>query len=457
MLKNQIAKLETDRSGAPPTIVPTPSAKTESDDSMARYARAGWVVIGVFFGGFGLWSLTAPLNGAVIANAVVKVDGNRKSVEHVQGGTVKTLNVKEGDHVKAGDVLIRLDDSQARSKFLVLDQKQALLTATFSRLTAELGRSPSLLPPAPIAVRLGEPEIRAIWDGQVKEFESRRAALDSQRKVIEDKINQLKEQISGNRQQAAAYAAQLASLRKELDDIAPLVARGLIAQPRKLQLERTAYGLEGQIAQASADTGRAEQTIAEETQQIAQLEINRVAEATKELSDIQAQLLEVTPQLATAKDELDRMEIRAPYTGKIVGLNVFGVGAVIQRGERIMDIVPDANALTIEAQIAVDDISDVHPDMRAEINLTAYKQRITPVVHGDIMQVSADRLTDQRTGVSYYTALIQVDGNELANLPNVKLYPGMPARVMIPTVERTAFDYLVGPLTMSFNSAFRQR
>lgn len=457
MLKNQIAKLETDRSGAPPTIVPTPSAKTESDDSMARYARAGWVVIGVFFGGFGLWSLTAPLNGAVIANAVVKVDGNRKSVEHVQGGTVKTLNVKEGDHVKAGDVLIRLDDSQARSKFLVLDQKQALLTATFSRLTAELGRSPSLLPPAPIAVRFGEPEIRAIWDGQVKEFESRRAALDSQRKVVEDKINQLKEQISGNRQQAAAYAAQLASLRKELDDIAPLVARGLIAQPRKLQLERTAYGLEGQIAQASADTGRAEQTIAEETQQIAQLEINRVAEATKELSDIQAQLLEVTPQLATAKDELDRMEIRAPYTGKIVGLNVFGVGAVIQRGERIMDIVPDANALTIEAQIAVDDISDVHPDMRAEINLTAYKQRITPVVHGDIMQVSADRLTDQRTGVSYYTALIQVDGNELANLPNVKLYPGMPARVMIPTVERTAFDYLVSPLTMSFNSAFRQR
>jgi membrane fusion protein, type I secretion system len=457
MQKNRVVRLGAGDGDAPPAAVLIQRPELEPDESFARYARMGWIVIGIFFGGFGLWSVTAPLNGAVIANAVVKVDGNRKSVEHLQGGIVKALKVKEGDHVKAGDVLIVLDDSQARADFEVLDQQQALLAATLARLTAELRRTPVLTPPASIAARSGEPQLKAIWDNQVKQFESRRADLEGQRKVIEDKIGQLKEQIAGDQQQVDAYTAQLTSVRNELDNITPLVTRGLIAQPRRLQLERAAYGLEGQIAQAGADAGRAEQAIAEQTQQIAQLENDRLTEVTKDLHDTQSQLLDVTPKLTNAKAELARMDIRAPYSGKIVGLSVFGIGAVIQRGEKIMDIVPDDDALTIEAQIAVDDISDVHPDMRAEINLTAYKQRITPMVHGDVTQVSADRLTDQRTGAAYYTAEIHVDGKELAKLPNVKLYPGMPARIMIPTVERTAFDYLIGPLAMSFNSAFRQR
>jgi HlyD family type I secretion membrane fusion protein len=178
---------------------------------------------------------------------------------------------------------------------------------------------------------------------------------------------------------------------------------------------------------------------------------------TKDLRDTQALLLEVIPRLMNAKAALGRMEIRSPYTGQVVGLNVFAVGAVIQRGDKILDIVPDDDALTVEAQIAVDDISEVHPGMEAEIQLTAYKQRITPMIHGDVVQVSADRLTDNRTGLPYYTALVRINQKELAELPNVHLYPGMPARVMIPTVERTAFDYLVGPLAASFNTAFRQK
>jgi HlyD family type I secretion membrane fusion protein len=151
------------------------------------------------------------------------------------------------------------------------------------------------------------------------------------------------------------------------------------------------------------------------------------------------------------------MDIRSPYAGTVVGLNVFAVGAVILRGDKILDIVPDGDALTVEAQIAVDQISDVHPGMSAEVHLTAYKQRITPMVRGDVIQVSADRLTDNRTGVSYYTVLVRIDQKELDELPNVRLYPGMPATVMIQTVERTAFDYLMGPLTASLNTGFRQR
>jgi HlyD family type I secretion membrane fusion protein len=158
-----------------------------------------------------------------------------------------------------------------------------------------------------------------------------------------------------------------------------------------------------------------------------------------------------------AKAVLGRMDIRSPYTGRVVALNVFSVGGVIQRGDKILDVVPDQDSLTVEAQVAVEDISDVHPNMRAEVHLTAYKQRIVPIIHGDVIQVSADRLTDPKTNNPYYVASVRIDEAELAALPNIRLYPGMPATVMIPTVQRTAFDYLVGPLAMSFNHSFRQK
>jgi len=436
--------------------LPAQPAAEVPDDSHKKYAIWGWVILIVFFGGFGGWAMTAPLNGAVVSNAVVKVQGNRKSVQHLDGGIVKQLNVKEGDHVKDGDVLIVLDDSQARSEFEVFSKQQVVLTATAARLTAELNHTGLEAPPE-LASRMSEPEVQTVWTAQMQQFNTRRTALDGQRKVISEKINQLKEQIAGNEHQVTAFNDQIGSVKKELESITPLVEKGLIAQPRKLQLERTAFGLQGQIAETTADIARAKQAIAEQSQQSAQLDNDRSADVTKELRDTQALLLEVTPKLENAKAVLTRMDIRSPYTGQVVGLTVFAVGAVIQRGEKILDIVPDEDDLTVEAQIQVEDISEIHPGMLAEVHLTSYKQRITPMVHGDLFQVSADRLTDQRTGQPYYTALVRIHQDELKEIPNVHLYPGMPARVMIPTVERTAFDYLVGPLVMSFNTAFRQK
>lgn len=166
-------------------------------------------------------------------------------------------------------------------------------------------------------------------------------------------------------------------------------------------------------------------------------------------------MLEVIPKALNAKAVLGRMEIRSPYAGRVVGLTVFSVGGVIQRGEKILDIVPEQDSPTIEAQIAVEDVSDVHPNMRAEVHLTAYKQRIVPMIRGEVIQISADRLTDPKT--NNHTVFVRVDQDELAAIPNIRLYPGMPAIVMIPTVQRTAFEYIVGPLIMSFNQSFRQR
>lgn len=427
------------------------------NDSIRRIALVGWLIIAAFFGGLGTWAVTAPLNGAVVANAVIKVDGNRKSVQHLDGGIVKELHVREGDKVLAGDLLIVLDETQARAEYEVLTQQYAVLRATEVRLLTELDHGSQLVMPPDLKARSDDLYSKSVWNGQLSQFDTRRASLEGQRSVVREKINQLGSQIVGAEAQVKSLTNQIDSVRKEAKDVAPLVERGLIARPRILQLERTGYGLEGQIADANANIAKARQAIAEQEQQIAQFDNDRMTDVTKDLRDTQAKLLEVIPKAMNAKAVLGRMEIRAPYTGRVVGLSVFSMGGVIQRGDKILDIVPDEDSLTIEAQVAVEDISDVHPNTRAEVHLTAYKQRIVPIIHGDVIQVSADRLTDPKTNNPYYTAFVRIDQDELASLPNIRLYPGMPATVMIPTVQRTAFDYIVGPLVMSFNHAFRQK
>jgi HlyD family type I secretion membrane fusion protein len=426
-------------------------------DSIRGVALAGWLIIAIFFGGIGSWAVTAPLNGAVVGNAVVKVDGNRKSVQHLDGGIVKELRVKEGDKVDAGEILVVLDETQAQAEYDVLSQQYMVLRATEVRLLTELDHGSELVMSQDLKARPEDSYFKSVWNGQVSQFESRRAAIEGQRSVIREKINQLGSQIVGAQAQVKSFTDQITSVHAEAKDIAPLVERGLIARPRILQLERTAFGLEGQIADANANIAKARQAIAEQQQQIAQLDNDRMADITKDLRDTQAKMLEVIPKAMNAKAVLGRMEIRSPYAGRVVALTVFSVGGVIQRGEKILDIVPDQDSLTIEAQIAVEDISDIKPNMRAEVHLTAYKQRIVPIIHGDVIQISADRLTDPKTNNPYYVAFVKVDEDELAAMPNIKLYPGMPATVMIPTVQRTAFDYIVGPLVMSFNHSFRQK
>ncbi|HEU5272077.1 MAG TPA: HlyD family type I secretion periplasmic adaptor subunit [Xanthobacteraceae bacterium] len=441
----------------PPAAKPAEAEIVTPTDSMRGAAIAGWVIVGLFFGVIGTWALTAPLNGAVVANSVVKVEGNRKSVQHLDGGIVKELRVKEGDRVKAGDVLIVLDDTQARAEQEVLSQQFYVLRATEERLRAELNHAAELTVPDDLKSHMDDPDVVSIWKGQLYQFQTRAAALEGQRKVIQEKIAQLESQIKGGEAQVKAYRAQMLSVQSELQSIQPLVAQGLIARPRQLQLERSGAGLEGQAADTEANIAKARQAIAEQQQQIAQLDNDRASDVTKDLRDTQAKVLEVIPRLLNAKAVLGRMEIRSPYAGRVVALNVFSVGGVINRGDKILDIVPEQDSLVVEAQVGVDDISLVHPEMRADVHLTAYKQRITPVVKGEVIEVSADRLVETKTGTPYYSALVRIDDDELARLPNVKLYPGMSAIVMIPTVERTAFDYLVGPLVMSFRQSFRQQ
>src|SRR5262245_14846980 len=290
-----------------PRVGSTPAATSSAgrgrppamSDSMRSAAITGWVIILIFFGGFGAWAVTAPLHWAVVANGFIRVEGNRKSIQHLDGGIVKVLNVKEGDRVNAGDVLFVLDDTQARAEYNVLAQQFLVLRATEERLKAELAGASSLTMPEDLKAAGNEhPDVTGIWNGQIHQFESRLAALAGQRSVIREKIAQLEAQITGGEAQEKSYREQFESVRKERESLTSLVERGLVAKPRYLQLERSGSGLEGQAAETSANIAKSRQAIAEQMQQMAQLDNDRMTEGTKDLRDTQAKLLEVIPKLS---------------------------------------------------------------------------------------------------------------------------------------------------------------
>jgi epimerase transport system membrane fusion protein len=414
-------------------------------------------VLVAFFAGLGGWAAYAPLNGAVVAQAVVKVEGNRKSIQHLDGGIVKQLLVEEGQHVKAGQTVVVLDDTQARAMVLMLSQQYDVYRAEQARLVAERDGAAEVIFPSELEARRTNPDVRMLLDGQAKQFEIRRKALSGQTSVLQQRIQELQEQIKGSKAQRTAQMEQIVLINSELKDQLELLAKSLTVRSRVLELQRAAAALNGRSGEITGDISKSQQAIGEIELQIIQLQNDFMTDMAKDLRDVQAKILDVIPRLAAAQDVLNRTEIRSPYAGYVVGLNVFSTGGVIGRGEKIMDIVPTGNDLTVEAKVNVNDIHNLHPGMRAELHFTAYTQRVIPVIHGELIEVAADRLTDERTGVPYYTALVKVDEGELAQSKQVKLYPGMDVTVMIPTEERTALDYLLGPVMASFDQAFRQQ
>jgi ABC-type branched-subunit amino acid transport system ATPase component len=264
-------------------------------------------------------------------------------------------------------------------------------------------------------------------------------------------------QIGGLTAQLAAVKEQIEIIAAQLQDQHFLLQRGLTQRPRVLELERAAAGLRGQAGDITASIARAHQAIGETQSQIIQARNDRMTDVAKDLREAQGKIADLVPRFQAAQDVLDRTQLRTPYSGVVVDLGVFSVGAVIQRGDKIMDIVPGRHDLIAEAMVGVNDIEDVHPGMPAEVHFTAYKQRLIPVIHGVVVDISADRLTDKRTGQPYYTASVRVDERELSENKEIELYPGMAATAMIPTKDRTALDYLLGPIMASFDHALREK
>lgn len=426
------------------------------DDDFHPVARTGWLIILGFFGCLGTWAAFAPLNAAVIGEGLVKVQGNRKSIQHLDGGTIRRLGVWEGSHVRQGDLLVVLDNTQAKAQVAILEKQQMQLLALEARLVAEATEAETWSLPESIV----GPEDSAASDilqEQVDEFNIRRSALAGEREVLRKKVLQFQMQLEGNEAQKHALNERLQSFAAERELQERLVKKGLSTRTRLNELLRAESQVRGELeAQlTSADVTR--QSIAEVQAQIENLSSERKRDIARELREVRTRLAEITPRLEAARVTLENTEVRSPADGIIVDLKFFNDGQVVRPGETLLEIVPDKSPLTVEARIRVEDVTDVKPGMEAEVHFTSYKQKVLPIIHGQVTSISADRLTDERSQIPYYAVTVDVDADELSASPNIQLYPGMPASVMITTEGRSALNYLLGPLVSNLNTSFRER
>jgi HlyD family secretion protein len=410
----------------------------------------------VFVGGFAFWSVAAPLAEAAIAPGVIKVEGTRRTISHLEGGIVREILVRDGSKVKAGDVLMRLDQIQADSTLEAQRAQRWALLAQDARLAAEVAQEPTIRFPEELLASQ-EPRAREAVAGQRALFEARKANLASQLQVFQQRVEQQRAVIAGARGQVAATQRQLVLIRQEEAMRRGLVQQGLARLPDLLAVQRGMAGLEGTLLDLTGQIERAQATIAEAEKQMQQATDQRLQEAGTEQRDVRAKLSETEERLRAAADVATRRDIVASESGTIVNLRQFTIGGVIKPGDAVMDLVPDNDRLVAEVNVQPYDIDVVYPGLVSEIRLPAFKQRLVPYLHGHVTWVAADVTTNEQSRQQYYRAYIAIDPDQLQRLPNVFLTPGMPVEGHIRTGERSFFRYLTQPIRDSFHRAFREQ
>lgn len=415
-------------------------------------------VIALFFGGFGIWSVTATLASAALAPGTVSPDGSRRTIQHLEGGIIADIRVAEGSRVRAGDVLMVLEDVSADASVDLLVGRRRALAAARARLSAEEAGESEITFPAWLSEDgLSEDGAAAgILAAERDRFAARRASRAGLVEVMERRIAQYRAEIAGLEAQIDARSLQLDLIAEEIGSVRTLLEQGLERRPRLLALQRTEADIMAARAENRAGIARARQAIAQTEAEILNLDRQAREEATAELAGIRAELSAVQDRLRAARDVLTRTIITAPLDGEVVDLRFTTLGGVVGAGEPILDIVPANEELLVEARIAPTDIDAVHPGLEARVILSSYAQRNLPRLSGTVRTVSADALVDEATGRTYYLARISVDKDDLAALDGVELVPGMPAEVAVVTGERTPFDYLADPFLDSFRRAFKE-
>ena len=417
----------------------------------------GLSVIAALVLAFGSWSVLAPLSTAAVAPGVVRVDSNRKTVQHLEGGIIAEILVREGDRVVEGQPVVRLDETQAEASHQMLRGQLDALEARAARIKAEQAARPAIAFPAGLVERRPrDPAIADILASQEEIFATRRARLNGELTILGRRLEQLASQIDAYGAQRRAAVAQLGLIREEIDDISLLLRKGLVPKQRVLALQREQANLTGTVGEYDGLIARANEQIGETESQIINVRTSYHNELAEEHDEVRNQIADTTEQLRSAEDVLRRRFVPAPASGLVVDLRFFTPGGVIGPGEPIMDIVPQQDRLLVEARIQPIDIDVVTSGLPAQIRLTAFNQRIVPTLDGTVVHVSADSMTDPNTASEYFMSRVEVDGDQLAKLADVHLLPGMPADVMIVTGERTLIDYLVTPITNSFARALRE-
>lgn len=417
----------------------TPKVET----SRRRMVMIGFLIILLAFGGLGTWAALAPIMSAAVAPGVVKVASERKTIQHLEGGIVKEILVKEGQSVEAGQVLLRLDDTTPRARVALLRGQQDVLAVQMARLEAERDGRAKAVFPADQLERRAEPHVARLLAGEEALLASRNAAQQAQINILRQRNLQYNEKILGLEAQMTAAKTKIEYIHEELKAAESLLEQGMYTKPRYYALQREAANLGGDIGKLRADIASMRESIAETDMRIITLKQEAQKEANDRLQTVRAQLNEANERLSAAMDILNRTEITAPQAGTVFGLQAHTIGGVINQGVPILDIVPKDDKLIVEARVRTDDIDVVHTDLPAEVRFTSLNWRTTPVFRGKVTRVSADRFTDSQRGDAYYLAQVEVEPGQTSGL---NLQPGMPSEVYIVTGERTPLEYLLKPI-----------
>ncbi len=425
--------------------------------SIRAHLIVGLVVVLVLAGGFGGWASTVQISGALIAPGSVVVDSNVKKVQHPTGGVVGEVRVRDGDLVKAGDIVVRLDETVVKASLAIVVKTLNGLWARAARLEAEQRGLDKVQFPTALTDRADDPDVRDVMASETKLFEVRVFGRTGQKAQLRERVTQLNEEIAGLTAQEQAKDKEIALVEKELVGVRQLYDQHLVQLSRLTTLERDQARLSGERAQYISSRAQAKGKITETELQIIQVDKDMVSEVSKDLRETNDKIGEFVERKVTAEDQLRRIDIRAPQDGMVLQSTVHTVGGVITAGDAIMMIVPQADALSVEAKVNPQDIDKLQIGQKTLLRLSAFNQRTTPELNGVVTRVSADVTTDQRTGQSYYTIRVSMPPEEVARLGDNKIIPGMPVEAFVQTGDRTMFSYLLKPLSDQFMRAFREK
>jgi HlyD family secretion protein len=426
--------------------------------SIRLHLIVGLAVVIVLAGGFGGWASTVQISGALIAPGSVVVDSNVKKVQHPTGGVVGEVRVRDGDLVKAGDIVVRLDDTVTKASLAIVVKTLNGLYARAARLEAEQRGESKLTFPPQLMDRASDPDVQNVMLSESKLFEVRVHGRAGQKAQLRERVAQLNEEIGGLSAQEQAKDKEIALIEKELVGVRQLYDQHLVQLTRLTTLERDAARLNGERAQYIAQRAQAKGKITETELQIIQVDKDMVSEVSKDLRETNDKIGEFVERKVTAEDQLRRVDIRAPQDGMVLQSTVHTVGGVVTAGDAMMMIVPQADDLSVEAKVDPKDIDKLQIGQKTLMRLSAFNQRTTPELNGLVTRVSADVTTDQRTGQSYYTIRVSLPPKEVARLgDNNKLIPGMPVEAFVQTGDRTMMSYLIKPLHDQLMRSFRER
>ncbi len=425
--------------------------------SIRQHLIAGLSVVALLAGGLGGWAATAQISGALIAPGSIVVESNVKKVQHPTGGVVGEVRAHDGDVVKAGDVVVRLDDTVTKANLAIVTKNLDGLWARAARLEAEQRGLDKITFPPMLLDRAGDPDVRATMVNETKLFEVRVTGRAGQKAQLRERIAQLNEEIAGLSAQERAKDKEIELVEKELAGVRDLYEKHLVQLSRLTTLERDAARLAGERAQYIASRAQAKGKITETELQIIQVDKDMVSDVSKDLREANDKIGELVERKVTAEDQLRRVDIRAPQDGMVLQSTVHTVGGVITAGDAIMLIVPQADDLQVEAKVNPQDIDKLQVGQKTLLRLSAFNQRTTPELNGVVTRVSPDVTTDQRTGQSYYTIRVSMPPEEIARLGDVKMIPGMPVEAFVQTGERTMLSYLIKPLSDQLMRAFREK